>query len=80
MNDFRLHDYDDDDVAIVSPAYFMFEGRIDNSILNEDYLMMWFRRPEFDRICCFFITDGSVRGGITWDDICKDEIACATYG
>ena len=24
---------------------------------NEDYLMMWFRRPEFDRIC-WLHTDG----------------------
>ena len=64
--------YDEEEPAIVSPAYFMFEV-IDNSILNEDYLMMWFRRPEFDRICCLH-TDGSVRGGITWDDICRLEL------
>ena len=50
----------------------MFEV-IDNSILKEDYLMMWFRRPEFDRIC-WLHTDGSVRGGITWDDICRLEL------
>lgn len=61
--------YDEEEPAIVSPAYFMFEV-VDNSILNEDYLMMWFRRPEFDRIC-WLHTDGSVRGGITWDDICR---------
>ena len=64
--------YEEETPAIVSPAYFMFEV-IDNSILNEDYLMMWFRRPEFDRIC-WLHTDGSVRGGITWDDICRLEI------
>lgn len=64
--------YDEEEPAIVSPAYFMFEV-IDNSILNEDYLMMWFRRPEFDRIC-WLHTDGSVRGGITWDDICSLEL------
>lgn len=46
---------------------------IDNSILNEDYLMMWFRRPEFDRLC-WLRTDGSVRGGITWDDICRMKV------
>ena len=63
--------YDEKEPAIVSPAYFMFEV-IDNSILNEDYLMLWFRRPEFDRIC-WLHTDGSVRGGITWDDICRLE-------
>ena len=64
--------YTEDEPAIVSPAYFMFEI-IDNSILNEDYLMMWFRRPEFDRLC-WLRTDGSVRGGITWEDICRLEL------
>ena len=64
--------YDEEEPAIVSPAYFMFEV-VDNSILNEDYLMMWFHRPEFDRIC-WLHTDGSVRGGITWDDICRLEL------
>lgn len=63
--------YDKDEPAIVSPAYFMFEV-IDNTILDENYLMMWFRRPEFDRIC-WLHTDGSVRGGITWEDICRLE-------
>ena len=63
--------YDEEEPAIVSPAYFMFEI-IDNNILDEHFLMMWFRRPEFDRIC-WFHTDGSVRGGITWKDICRLE-------
>ena len=63
--------YDEEEPAIVSPAYFMFEI-IDNNILDEHFLMMWFRRPEFDRIC-WFHTDGSVRGGITWEDICRLE-------
>ena len=35
--------YKGDSPAIVSPAYFVFEI-IDRSILNEEYLMMWFRR------------------------------------
>ena len=64
--------YEKDSPAIVSPAYFMFEI-IDRDVLNEEYLMMWFRRPEFDRIC-WLHTDGSVRGGITWDDICRLEL------
>lgn len=64
--------YDEEEPAIVSPAYFMFEV-IDNSILSEDYLMLWFRRTEFDRIC-WLHTDGSVRGGITWDDIGRLEL------
>ena len=64
--------YEEDAPAIVSPAYFMFEI-IDEDVLDENYLMMWFRRPEFDRIC-WLHTDGSVRGGITWDDICRLEL------
>ena len=63
--------------AIVSPAYFMFEI-IDHDILNEEYLMMWFRRPEFDREC-WFMTDGSVRGGITWDDLCRIKLPVPSY-
>lgn len=64
--------YTEEEPAIVSPAYFMFEI-IDNSFLDENYLMMWFRRPEFDRNC-WLHTDGSVRGGITWEDICRLEL------
>ena len=64
--------YEEDEPAIVSPAYFMFEI-IDRTLLDENYLIMWFRRPEFDRIC-WLLTDGSVRGGITWDDICRLEL------
>ena len=64
--------YTDDQPAIVSPAYFMFEIK-DATVLNAEFLMMWFRRHEFDRIC-WLHTDGSVRGGITWDDLCQMEI------
>lgn len=64
--------YTDDTPAIVSPAYFMFKV-IDNSILDDEYLMLWFRRSEFDRIC-WLKTDGSVRGGVTWEDICRIEL------
>lgn len=64
--------YGEDEPTLVSPAYFMFEI-IDNTVLDENYLMMWFCRAEFDRIC-WLHTDGSVRGGITWDDICRMEI------
>lgn len=69
--------YEKDSPAIVSPAYFMFEI-IDRDVLNEEYLMMWFRRPEFDRVC-WFMTDGSVRGGITWDDLCRIKLPVPSY-
>lgn len=69
--------YEKDNASIVSPAYFMFEI-IDRDVLNEEYLMMWFRRPEFDREC-WFMTDGSVRGGITWDDLCRIQLPVPPY-
>lgn len=69
--------YEKDSPAIVSPAYFMFEI-IDRDVLNEEYLMMWFRRSEFDREC-WFMTDGSVRGGITWDDLCRIKLPVPSY-
>ena len=64
--------YQEEIPAIVSPAYFMFEVN-EPSVLDEESLMMWFRRPEFDRIC-WLRTDGSVRGGISWDDLCRMEL------
>lgn len=49
--------------AIVSPAYFTFEI-YDHTVLLPQYLMMWFRKPEFDREAWFY-TDGDVRGGMS---------------
>lgn len=50
------------DPIIVSPAYFVFEITKTEELLPE-YLMMWFRRPEFDRNAWFY-TDADVRGGM----------------
>ena len=47
---------------IVSPAYFVFEV-VEPNVLLPEYLMMWFRRPEFDRNAWFY-TDADVRGGL----------------
>ena len=58
--------------AIVSPAYFMFRVKDENKVLP-DFLMLIFKRENFDRNC-WFRTDGSVRGGITWNDICEIEL------
>ena len=60
--------YEEDEPAIVSPAYFMFEI-IDGSVLDENYLMMWFRRPEFDRYARFH-SHGSAREVFDWDELC----------
>ena len=64
--------YKEDTPAIVSPAYFMFEIKKQSSLIPE-FLMMWFKRREFDR-SCWYHTDGSVRGGITWEEICRLEV------
>ena len=52
----------DDTPIIVSPAYFVFE-MVEPDVLLPKYLMMWFRRPEFDRNAWFY-TDADVRGGM----------------
>ena len=57
---------------IVSPAYDVFEIK-DPSILLPEYLMMWFRRAEFDRNAWFY-TDADVRGGLAWDAFCSIEL------
>ena len=64
--------YKKDIPAIVSPAYFMFRINDENEVLS-DFLMLLFRRDDFDRNC-WFRTDGSVRGGITWNDICEIKL------
>ena len=63
--------YLSDAPAIVSPAYFVFE--VTDSNLLCEYLMLWVRRLEFDRECWFF-TDASVRGGISWESICDMKL------
>ncbi len=57
---------------IVSPAYTVFEIT-DTSIIDPDYLMMWFSRPEFDREV-WFHTDADVRGGLPWGMFCDIEL------
>ena len=52
---------------IVSPAYFVFENSKPTELLS-DYLMMWFKRPEFDRNAWFY-TDADVRGGMAKDSL-----------
>jgi type I restriction enzyme S subunit len=61
-----------DEPVIVSPAYVVFEVK-DHDALLPDYLMMWCRRPEFDRNA-WFTTDNSVRGGFSWDNFCDMEL------
>ena len=64
--------YEKDKPAIVSPAYFMFELKNESEVLPS-FLMLLFKRDNFDRNC-YFRTDGSVRGGIAWNDLCELEL------
>ena len=54
------------DKAIISQAYPVFKVK-DGSVLNPDYLMMWFKRKEFDREATFHAV-GGVRGSLEWED------------
>lgn len=60
--------YTEDEPAIISQAYPIFEI-IDTAELLPEYLMMWFTRSEFDREACFHAV-GGVRGSLEWEDFC----------
>ena len=62
----------EEDEAIMSPAYPMFEV-IDKEILLPQYLMMWFSRSEFDREASYYAV-GGVRGSLTWEDFCNMQL------
>lgn len=58
--------------ALVSQAYTVFEVS-DTDNLDPEYLMMWFRRPEFDRYARFK-SHGSVREIFDWEEMCALEL------
>lgn len=64
--------YRDDTPALVSPAYKTFKVTDEESVLPE-FLMMFFQRPEFDRLTWFYC-DSSIRGGLDWDRFCEIEV------
>lgn len=64
--------YEDDEKAIVSQAYTIFEVKNKQELLPE-YLMMWFRRPEFDRYARFK-SHGSAREIFSWEEMCEVEL------
>lgn len=57
------------DKMLVSQAYTPFEVS-NTSELNPEYLMMWFRRPEFDRYARFK-SHGSAREIFDWEEMCN---------
>ncbi len=63
---------DEYDEAIVSQAYTVFKI-IDTTQLNPEYLMMWFRRPEFDRYARFK-SHGSARETFDWEEMLETEL------
>lgn len=60
------------DEALVSPIYTVFEI-IDPEELLPEYLMMWFRRPEFDRYARY-MSHGSVRELFGWEEMTNVEL------
>lgn len=64
--------FDDFDKALISQAYIPFEVK-DEKELNPEYLMMWFRRPEFDRYARFK-SHGSAREIFDWNEMCEVEL------
>lgn len=63
--------YHEDEPALVSPAYNMFEITDEN--IDKNYLMLVFKTKIFDHLCWFY-TDASVRGGLSWNDFANIEI------
>jgi type I restriction enzyme S subunit len=57
------------DKMLVSQAYTPFEVKARNG-LDPEYLMMWFRRPEFDRYARFK-SHGSAREIFDWEEMCN---------
>ena len=55
--------------ATISQAYTVFEVTKTDSLM-QDYLMLWFLRPEFDRYARFK-SHGSAREVFDWDEMCN---------
>ena len=56
----------------ISPAYFVFRIKDKNKLLPL-FLLTLFRTSSFDRRV-WFATDNSIRGNLTWDDMCRVKI------
>ena len=55
--------------CIVSTSYIVFEIN-QPDVLNADYLMLWFSRPEFDRYARY-MSHGSAREVFSWEEMCN---------
>ena len=61
--------YKGEERALISQAYTAFEITNTDALLP-DYLMLWFKRPEFDRYARFK-SHGSAREVFDWDEMCN---------
>jgi type I restriction enzyme S subunit len=62
--------------CIVSPSYRIFQVNNENELLSE-YLLMWFKRPEFDRYVRFK-SHGSAHEFFEYDQMCDVELPIPT--
>lgn len=61
----------DREIGLVSAVYTVFE--VCNNELVPEYLMLWFKRPEFDRYARYH-SHGSVREIFDWEEMCNVEL------
>lgn len=61
----------DREIGLVSAVYTVFE--VWNKELMPEYLMLWFKRPEFDRYARYR-SHGSVREIFDWEEMCNVEL------
>ena len=61
----------DREIGLVSVVYTVFE--VWNKELVPEYLMLWFKRPEFDRYARYH-SHGSVREIFDWEEMCNVEL------
>lgn len=64
--------YLDGEDCIISSSYSVFEVS-NKEELDPEYLMLWFRRPEFDRYARYK-SHGSVREIFDWNELCMVEL------
>ena len=64
--------YLDGEDCIISSSYSVFEVT-NKEVLDPEYLMLWFSRPEFDRYARYK-SHGSVREIFDWDELCMVEL------
>lgn len=62
----------DSDPGIVSSTYTVFKINDESGLLPE-FLLLWFKRPDFDRYARFH-SWGSARETFSWDDMCSVKL------